>query len=108
MHTQRAAAAFCKNRKIAAGLCRLHNAKGVLLTWDGQILGVIASDLQKDAAIGTALVGLSGGVQEARAETENGSYFFLVAHRVANRLQGPFICGIHGDVAKDSEIIASA
>src|SRR5260370_14582689 len=85
-HTQRAAAAFGKDREIAAGLCRFHDAEGVPLTWDLQILGVIASDLEKNAAVGAAFVGLSGGLQEAWAETENGVHFFLVAHAMSNPL----------------------
>src|SRR5260370_5241445 len=106
MHAQRAAAALGKNSEIAAGLCRLHDTEGVPLPWYRQILGVITSDLEKNAAIRAAFVGLSGGVQKSRAETENGSHFFLVAHRVTNRLQRLFIRGIHGDVAEDTKIIA--
>src|SRR5258708_23598669 len=74
MHTQRAAAALGKNSEIAAGLCRLHDTEGVPLRWYRQILGVITSDLEKNAAIRAAFLSLSGRVHTSRAETENGSH----------------------------------
>src|SRR5260370_41184508 len=84
MHTQRAAAAFGKNREIAAGLCRFHDAEGVLLPWDLQILGVIEGDLEKYAAVGAAFIGLSGGGPGARAEAKNRGPFFSVTLGVTN------------------------
>src|SRR6266849_6426969 len=86
VHAQGAAAAFGENREVAAGLRGFHDPEGVLLPGHGKILGVVAGDLQKNAAIGTAFVGLPGGVQEARAKAENRGNLFLVAHRVPNRL----------------------
>src|ERR1700674_1619374 len=86
VYAQCAAAAFRKNREVAAGLRGLHDPEGVLLPGHWKILGIVAGDLQEDAAIGTAFVGLSSGVQEARAKAENGGHFFPVAHGVPDRL----------------------
>src|ERR1051325_10132942 len=106
MDAQSAAAEFRENRKIAAGLSRFYNTKSVFLSRNRQILCVFAGDLQKNAAVGPAFVCLSSGVQEAWTETENGGYFFLVAHLVAKGLQGPFILCIHRNIAKHSKVIA--
>src|SRR5258708_1852313 len=105
VHTQCAAAAFGKNREVAAGLCGFHDPEGVFLPGYRKILGIVASDLQKTAAMGTAFVGLSSGVQEARAKAETGGYFFLIPHGVPDRLQRLFIRGIHRDIAEDCEIV---
>src|SRR5215472_11485966 len=57
---QGAPAALGKDIVIAARLRGLDDAKGVGLTGDPQIFGIVAGDLQKDAAVRSALVGLSG------------------------------------------------
>src|SRR6266481_3190519 len=100
MDAQRAAPAFGKNSKIAAGLRRLDYTEGVVLSGDRQVLGIVTGDLQKNAAVGTTLVGLAGGVQETRAEAQNRSHFFLVAYSMPDALQDFFICRIHGDVGE--------
>src|SRR6266852_7712117 len=106
MDTQCAAAAFRKNREVAARLSRFHNAKSVLLSWNPQVLRVVTGDLQEDAAVGPAFVRLSGGVQEARTETKNRGHFLLVADRVPDRLQRLFILRVHGDISEHSKVIA--
>src|SRR5882672_11472964 len=106
MGTQGTAAAFGKNGKIAAGLPRLHDSKRVLLSRNRQVLGVVAGNLQENAAIRAAFIGLSRRMQEARAKAENCGHFFLVAHGMPHALQSCFICRIHGDVAEHGEIIA--
>ncbi len=68
MHTERAASALGQHIEIAARLCRLDHAERGLLTGYREVFGVIRGNLQKHAAIGPALVGLAGGMQEARAE----------------------------------------
>src|SRR5579875_1787717 len=68
MHAQGAPSAFGQHVEIAARLRRLHDGKPVAMAGNGQILGVLAGDLQEHAAVRPALVRLPGGVQEARAE----------------------------------------
>src|SRR5260370_31935701 len=106
MDAERAAAALGKNSEIAAGLCRFHDAEGLLLPRDMQSLGIIASDLEKNAAVRATFVSWPSGMQKAGAEAENGGHFFLVAQGVTNCLQRFFMRGIHGDVAEDAKIIA--
>src|SRR5580692_4848417 len=106
MDAQGAAATFGKYGKIAAGLRSLHDTESVFLSGNRKILRIVASNLQENAAVGAAFVGLSGGVEETRAEAENRGDSFLVAHGLANGLQCFFIRGIHGDVTEDSKIIA--
>src|SRR5712664_1107174 len=103
---QCAAAAFGENREVAPGLRGFHDPESVFLPGYRRILGIVASDLQKNAAIGAAFVGLSSGVQEARAKAEDGGHLLLVAHGVPNTLQRLFIRGIHRYVAQDCEIVA--
>src|SRR6516164_11783036 len=108
MDTQRAAAAFCKDSKVAPRLRRLDHAKGVLLARNRQVLGVVAGDLQEYAGIGSALVGLSRRMKKARAKPENCGHLFLVADGVPDGLQGPLTLRIHRDIAKHGKVIAGA
>ena len=87
MHAQRAPAALGEHVEIAAGLGRLDHAEARLLARHGEILGVIASDLQEHAAVGAAFLGLPGGMQEARAEFRTGRDLALVAHPKPHPLQ---------------------
>src|SRR5260370_25433124 len=100
MDAQGTAATFGKHSKIAAGWRRLHHTEGVLLSGHRQILSIVASNLQEDAAIGAALVALSGGLHEARAEAEYHGHLFLVAHPVAHALQDFFVFVVHRNVAE--------
>ena len=72
MDAQRAAVALDEHLEIAARLRRLDDAERVALAGHRQVRGVVAGDLQEDAGVGAALVGLAGRVQEARAEAEAG------------------------------------
>src|SRR5260370_32330956 len=108
MESQSPAATLGKHREIAARLRGLDHAERVPLTGDRQIFGIIAGDLQKNAAVGTAFVGLSGGMQEARSEAEYRGHFSLVTNGVADALQSFFGGGIHGDVPKNGKIVAGA
>src|SRR4051794_9820401 len=87
MHAQGAAAALRQDVEIAARLRRLDHAKTGLLAGYREILGIIGGDLQKHAAVGTALVGLSGGMQEARPELGAGRDRAVVANRKPHVLQ---------------------
>src|SRR5208283_5927368 len=59
--------------EVAARLCVLHDAEGIGVPWNGDVLGVVAGDLQEDPRVGSAFVSLSRRVLEARAETQAGS-----------------------------------
>src|ERR1700731_37977 len=106
MHTQCAAPAFGQHREIATRLRGFYNAKRIFLPWNREIDSVVASDLQKNATVGAALVSLSGGMQEARTKTEHCGDFFAVANGKAYGLHGFLVGVIHGDVAKHCEVIA--
>src|SRR5208337_338216 len=47
VHAQRAAIAVGQNLEVSASLCRFHHSESVLLSGDGQVLGVVARDLQE-------------------------------------------------------------
>ncbi len=66
----------------------LMTPKLALLAGYRQILVVVGGDLQEHAAVGAALVGLSGGMQEARAEFGAGRDMAFVAHRQAHLAAG--------------------
>src|SRR4029077_14158456 len=108
MHGERAAAAFGKDVEIAASLRGLYGAERVFLVGHGQIRGVIARDLQKDAAVRAAFVGLAGRMQESRAEAEASGEFLSITNGVTEFLKNFFVFGINGDVPENGEVIASA
>src|ERR1700737_2740707 len=80
-HTQATAAALGQHAEIAARLRGLDHTEGGLLTGHGEILGIVCGNLQEYAAVGAALVGLTGGMQETRAEFGAGRDMALVADR---------------------------
>src|SRR5207247_7970889 len=108
MHAQGAAATFGENGKIASGLRGLDDTESVFLPRHGQIAGAVTSDLQKNAAVRPAFVGLPGRVQKARTETKDCGDFFLITHSMPQALQPFFIFHIHRDVAEDCKVIACA
>src|ERR1700675_4615329 len=108
MDAQRAPATLRQHSKIAASLRCFHYAKGVLLPRNEDVYRVVASDLQKNAGIGTAFVGLSRGVKETRAKAEDGGDFYVVAHGEADGLQRLFMRFVHGDVAEHGKIVPGA
>src|SRR5271169_680422 len=86
VHPQRAPASFGENVEITARLRRLDHAKGIGLSGHQHVLGVVAGDLQKDAAVGSALVGLSRRMLEARPEANAGRRLGPVADGAADML----------------------
>src|SRR5208283_1151270 len=59
--------------EVAASLRVLHDAEGIGVARNGDVLGVVAGDLQEDPRVWTALVSLSRRVLEAWAESQAGS-----------------------------------
>ena len=92
MDAQRAPAALGQHLEVAARLGRLDDAEGVLLARHRQVVRVVAGDLQEDAAVRPALVGLAGRVQEARPEAEAGGDALPVAHAMARSPAAPPRC----------------
>ena len=84
MKPQRAAAAFRQHIEVATRLCRFDDAEAGLLAGDVQIGGVVRRDLQKHTVVRPAFIGLSGGMEEARAESDAGSNVPAIADRYAN------------------------
>src|SRR6202035_6201155 len=108
VNAQRPAIAIGEHGEVAARLGGLDDAKGEFLTGDGNIGGVIAGKLEKDAGIRAALIGLASGMEKAGTEAEAGGGFFGVADLVADGLQGFFVSVVHLDVAEEGEIVAGA
>ena len=107
MHAKRAAPAFGENREISASLRRFHHAERVFLAGHFDIDRVVAGDLEEDARVRAAFVGLTGRVQKARAESRHGRDFFVVAHRDAGSSAAPSRCAAFiVDVAEHAEVIA--
>src|SRR5580698_613803 len=106
VHAQCAALAFGKNLEISASLCRLDHAKGVFLSGDGQVLSVVASNLEKYSAVGSTFIRLSSRVQESWTEAKDGRHALTIAHVHSQTVHQSFVFGIHLDVTKQSEIVA--
>src|SRR5450432_4116708 len=104
MNAQGAAVAIRENLKIAASLSSFHNSESVFLPGYGEVGGIVAGDLQKHAGVWTALIGLSGGVQEARTEAQTRGHFLFVADRMTHRLQLSLVRVVALDVSKKAKI----
>ena len=72
MNAKRAAAALDQNVEVAPRLRRLDHAETRAVSRNGKVGGVLRGDLEEDAAVGTAFIGLAGRVQKARSEFEAG------------------------------------
>src|SRR5579885_3422948 len=72
VHAQQAPPAFCQDPEITPRLRRFHDPERVTLSWDGEIGGIVAGDLQEDAAVRPTLIGLPGRMQKPRTEAEAG------------------------------------
>jgi hypothetical protein len=106
MNAQGPPVAVGEDLEIPASLGRFHDAERIFLAGHGKIGSIVAGDLQEDAGIRAAFIGLPGGMEKSRAEAEAGGNTLLVANGVAKRLQLPFVRIVPLDVAKDGEIIA--
>src|SRR5262249_39466248 len=106
MNAQDAAVAFGKHLEVAPRLCGFDNAEGVFLPRHRNVRLIIASNLQEDAAVRPALVCLSCGMQEARAEAETSRNALAVANGVTQLLQLRLVGFVHLDVAEHGKVIA--
>ncbi len=108
MQAQRPAAALSQDLKIATRLSRLYQTEGEFLARHLKIMRIIAGDLQKDAAVGAAFVGLPGGMQEAWAKAETRRHPLAIAHNSTQVLQGFSMLGIALHICKQSAVVAGA
>src|ERR1043166_4291948 len=90
MDAQHPPLAFVQHGEIAQRLRLLHQAEARLAAGDFQVVRMIAGDLQEDARVGPALVGLTGRVQETGSEADTGRRLEAVAHLRAKGLQDLF------------------
>ena len=105
MHPQRAPAAFGQHVEIAARLRRLDDTERRLLAGHRQILRVIGGDLQEHAAVGPALVGLSGRMQEARSELGAGRDATPFAHFQPHVLKQVDVIRLALDIGEQRDVI---
>src|ERR1700687_3378833 len=108
MHAQRTAAALGQHAEIAACLRGLDHAESGLLTGHGQIPGIVCGNLQEYAAVGAALVGLSGGMQETRGEFRAGRDMALVGALKHHVLQRVDVGAIALDIGEQRHVIVRA
>src|SRR2546430_11700072 len=106
MDAQCAALALEQYGKIAPRLRRLYHPESELLPGYRQIDGVIARDLQKDAAVRTTFISLTGGMQKPRAKSQASRVLPRIPHTMANALQHHLMLAIHRHVGQQSEIVA--
>src|SRR5204862_5503901 len=72
VHAQHAAAAALQHLVVAGGLGADQCSEVVALARDRNFGALVGGELEEDAAVGPALVELSGGVEEARPVAERG------------------------------------
>src|SRR5690242_9206500 len=106
MHAQGAPASLHEHGKIAARLRRFHHSESKFLSRDRKILGVVASDLQKDSRVRPAFVCLTGRMKEPWSKAEAGRDLLLVPHSMPDLLQAFFMLCVHLDECERGEIIS--
>jgi hypothetical protein len=87
MDAQHAPAAFHQHVEVTAGLCCLDDAEAVGMARNVEIGGIVAGDLEEDAGVRSALVGLARRMLEARREADAGGGMGGVANARAQRGQ---------------------
>src|ERR1700692_3335981 len=87
MHPQRTPAAIGQDVEVAARLGGLDDPETRLLAGYREVSFVVRRDLQEHTAVGSALVGLAGGMQETRPELGTGSDMTLGPYREPHVLQ---------------------
>src|SRR5262249_5202760 len=105
---QSAAAALGEDVVIAACLRCLDDAKGVGLSWHGQVVGVVAGDLQKDAAVRPAFIGLPCRMLKAGPKADTGRRLGAVADSAPYTLDHLDMGGTALDIGEQGRIVAPA
>lgn len=106
MHSQCPSTALLQDLEVAARLRGLDRAETVPGPGDRQVEGISAGDLQEDAGVRSAFVGLAGRVQEARTKAYAGCHTLRVADCVTQQLQRAVMGVVRLDIGQDGEIIA--
>ena len=106
MDPQRAASALDQHRQVAAGLRSLNHAKAIAAAGNADILRIMAGDLQENAGIRSALVGLAGRMLESRSEAETGRRAGRVANHRTHRGQAARMAVVSFDISEQRDIIA--
>src|SRR5580700_4117970 len=101
MNSQCPAIPLRENLKIASSLRGLYDPECVFLFGHRNINCVITSDLEKDAGVGSALVGLARGMLKTRAKFRTGGDTFFVANGVTDRLQRRLMRIVHFNVGEN-------
>src|SRR2546428_6033131 len=108
MDAQRAPVPLRQNFEVTTRLSGLDDSKREFLSGYREVCCLVTGDLQKDAGVRPALVGLTGGVEEARAEAETRRHAPGIADGVADGLEQFAIRLVHGDVGEHGEVVARA
>src|SRR3954454_13860629 len=108
VYAQGAAAAPGQHLEIAARLRRLDHSETGLLPGNGKIVAVIGGELQEHAAVWTALVGLTGGMQKARPEFSAGGDMAFVTNREPDALQTIDVIPVTLYIGEQGDIVAVA
>src|ERR1700751_3504733 len=108
MDPHRTAISFCENLKITASLRGLYDPKCVFLFGHRDVNCVITGNLEKDAAVGSALVGLAGGMLKTRPKFRAGGDALFVANRMTDRLQRRLMRIVHFNVGENRKVISGA
>src|SRR5215469_16157104 len=101
-------AALRQNVEIAACLRLLDDAKGIGLAGNRQILGIVAGDLQKNAAVRPAFISLPRRVLKARPEADACRRLGTVADRAPEPLHRIDMGRAALDIGEQRRIVARA
>ena len=105
MNSKSSPVSLHQDLKVAAGLRRLNHSECVFLAGHRKIGRIVARDLEEDPGVWAAFVGLTGGMQKSRPETQARSYP-LRSSTHADRLQSFFMRGVHLYVGEQREIVS--
>src|SRR5216683_1191686 len=106
MDAQGAPTALGEDIEVAARLRRLDGAEAVSAAWDAKVAAIIVGDLQKNAGIRSAFVGLAGRVEKAWPKADTSRDAPGVADHAPHRLQGAGMRRIALDIGEQRAVVA--
>ena len=108
VNPQQATATLGQNRQVTPRLGRGDNAEAGLPAGNGTVMRRVGGDLQEDAAVRAALVGLAGGMQEARAKADDRRALRMVAQPRAQGVDRLDVGRVAVDPGQQADVVAGA
>src|SRR6185503_14864781 len=106
MHPQKTPASRRHDVEVTARLGSLNPAERKLTSRNGNVCGIVAGDLDKEAGVWSTLEQLAGRVEVARTKANQGGDLPAISNLLADLLQGGAVFVVHVEKRKQGKIIA--